>query len=281
MDFKVDFYMRHIWIDNRLAFPIKYNISRINFGEEFTKNIWLPDSSFNNGKDVSVQKIMTEASTTHLHVYSTGELYHSTRISLLAQCRMDLTFFPLDQQKCSIEICSYSFTDLDVIYHWADGIAVEISPTIFLPTFELIGYSTLKFNDVYVSGNYTRLQVDFYLSRSVGYYISQIYVPAFMIVTISWVPFWLDRDDNHARVALGVTTVLTMTTLITNTNLDFPKISHLKAIDIYLFISFIMVFLSLLEYATVGYYETRQEIKRRKQELDSNTKSKQKFRTIK
>ena len=108
-------------------------------------------------------------------------------------------------------------------------------------------------------GNYSRLQCDIFLVRSIGFYVSQVYIPAFLIVVISWVPFWLDRHDHHARVALGVTTVLTMTTLTTNTNSDFPKISHLKAIDIYLFVSFIMVFLSLIEYATVGYYESKSE----------------------
>lgn len=97
---------------------------------------------------------------------------------------------------------------------------------------------------------------EFNFTRSFGFYLYQVYVPAFLIVVISWVPFWLDREDNHARVGLGVTTVLTMTTLTTNTNASLPKISYIKAIDIYLFMSFLMVFLSLIEYATVGFFES-------------------------
>ena len=89
-----------------------------------------------------------------------------------------------------------------------------------------------------------------------AYYLNQIYIPSLLIVIISWVPFWLDRDDTHARVGLGVTTVLTMTTLITSTNEALPKISYIKAIDVYLFTCFLMVFASLLEYATVGYFES-------------------------
>ena len=96
---------------------------------------------------------------------------------------------------------------------------------------------------------------DIFLARSVGYYVSQVYIPALLIVVISWVPFWLDPHDHLARVTLGVTTVLTMTTLNTNVSSDFPKISYLKAIDIYLFTCFLLVFLSLIEYAIVGYYE--------------------------
>ena len=44
-----------------------------------------------------------------------------------------------------------------------------------------------------------------------------------------------------------------MTTLISSTNASLPKISYLKAIDVYLVSCFIMVFAALLEYAAVTY----------------------------
>uniref|UniRef100_A0A914RTH6 Neurotransmitter-gated ion-channel transmembrane domain-containing protein n=1 Tax=Parascaris equorum TaxID=6256 RepID=A0A914RTH6_PAREQ len=47
-----------------------------------------------------------------------------------------------------------------------------------------------------------------------------IIIPSMLIVTISWVSFWLNREASPARVGLGVTTVLTMTTLITTTNVS-------------------------------------------------------------
>ena len=49
-----------------------------------------------------------------------------------------------------------------------------------------------------------------------------------------------------ARTGLGVTTVLTMTTLISSTNSALPKISYVKSIDVYLAACFFMVFASLL-----------------------------------
>ncbi len=90
-----------------------------------------------------------------------------------------------------------------------------------------------------------------------GYYLIQIYIPASLIVIISWVSFWLHRNATPARVALGVTTVLTMTTLMSSTNAALPKISYIKSIDVFLGTCFVMVFASLLEYATVGYLGKR------------------------
>ena len=106
-------------------------------------------------------------------------------------------------------------------------------------------------------GNYSRMSCEFYFVRSLGYYIIQIYVPSILIVVLSWVSFWLTRDAVPARVALGITTVLTMTTLISSTNASLPKISYLKSIDVYLVTCFVMVFASLLEYAAVSYIGNR------------------------
>jgi glycine receptor alpha-3 len=84
-----------------------------------------------------------------------------------------------------------------------------------------------------------------------GYYLIQIYIPSGLIVVISWVSFWLNRNATPARVALGITTVLTMTTLMSSTNAALPKISYAKSIDVYLGACFVMVFASLLGKADI------------------------------
>lgn len=111
------------------------------------------------------------------------------------------------------------------------------------------------------SGNYSRMRLTFVFARSLGFYIIQVYLPSVLIVIISWVSFWLSRDATPARVALGVTTVLTMTTLMSTTNSTMPKVSYVKSIDIYLGTCFMMVFASLLEYAAVGYLSKRQKLR--------------------
>jgi glycine receptor alpha-3 len=120
---------------------------------------------------------------------------------------------------------------------------------------------TIKLKIVCLAGN-SRLTCQILFERSIGYYLIQVYIPACLIVIISWIPFWLDKQDSHAKVALGVTTVLTITTLITSTNDSLPKISYIKSIDVFLEFCFLMVFAALLEYAFVGYMLKSDAMKR-------------------
>lgn len=55
-----------------------------------------------------------------------------------------------------------------------------------------------------------------------------------------------------------------MSTIITGVNASMPRVSYIKAVDIYLWVSFVFVFLSVLEYAAVNYLTTVRDGKDRK-----------------
>ena len=65
-------------------------------------------------------------------------------------------------------------------------------------------------------------------------------------------------------VYAGITTVLTMSTIITGVSASMPQVSYIKAVDIYLWASFLFVFLSVIEYAAVNYFTTVEEMRRLK-----------------
>ncbi|KFM57837.1 Glycine receptor subunit alpha-3, partial [Stegodyphus mimosarum] len=75
------------------------------------------------------------------------------------------------------------------------------------------------------------------------------YAPSTMIVTMSWVSFWLKVDAVPARVALSITSLLTLCTQVQQYKAQLPPVSYIKAMDIWLFVCIIMVFSTLLEFA--------------------------------
>ena len=101
-------------------------------------------------------------------------------------------------------------------------------------------------------GNYSCLQASFYLQRQIGFFILQTYIPSMLIVMLSWVGFWINKDSEPARIALGVTTVLTMTTQLTTSRSNTMRVSYLKAIDVWYSSCMLFVFSALLEFAFVN-----------------------------
>ena len=67
-------------------------------------------------------------------------------------------------------------------------------------------------------GEYSCLKVELIFKREFSYYLITIYVPCCMLVIVSWVSFWLDQNAIPARVSLGVTTLLTMSTQVSSFN---------------------------------------------------------------
>lgn len=52
-------------------------------------------------------------------------------------------------------------------------------------------------------GDYVVLTVYFDLSRRMGYFTIQTYIPCTLIVVLSWVSFWINKDAVPARTSLG------------------------------------------------------------------------------
>ena len=86
---------------------------------------------------------------------------------------------------------------------------------------------------LYVLGEYSCLKVELIFKREFSYYLITIYVPCCMLVIVSWVSFWLDQNAIPARVSLGVTTLLTMSTQASGINAQLPPVSYTKAIDVW------------------------------------------------
>uniref|UniRef100_A0A3B3ZNL0 Neurotransmitter-gated ion-channel transmembrane domain-containing protein n=1 Tax=Periophthalmus magnuspinnatus TaxID=409849 RepID=A0A3B3ZNL0_9GOBI len=174
-------------------------------------------------------------------------------------------------------ISNHAYTDEDLMLYWKSGDeSLSTDDRISLSQFLIQKFHTTSRLAFYnstgttesvclcVSGWYNRLYINFTLRRHIFFFLLQTYFPATLMVMLSWVSFWIDRRAVPARVSLGITTVLTMSTIITGVNASMPRVSYIKAVDIYLWVSFVFVFLSVLEYAAVNYLSTVQDRRERK-----------------
>lgn len=95
--------------------------------------------------------------------------------------------------------------------------------------------------------------------------------------TFPQISFWIDNQSIPARTALGITTVLAMTTLLFGVQSSLPSVPYIKAVDLFMIVSFANVFAALVEFAVVNYTSMRE--KERKQPKDSKP-SKKKYTVV-
>ncbi|KAK2873179.1 hypothetical protein Q8A67_023076 [Cirrhinus molitorella] len=250
MDYTLTMYFQQAWRDKRLSYSeIPLNLTLDN---RVADQLWVPDTYFLNDKKSFVHGVTVKNRMIRLH--PDGTVLYGLRITTTAACMMDLRRYPLDEQNCTLEIESYGYTTDDIEFYWRGGDhAVTGVERIELPQFSIVDYKLISKNVVFSTGSYPRLSLSFKLKRNIGYFILQTYMPSILITILSWVSFWINYDASAARVALGITTVLTMTTINTHLRETLPKIPYVKAIDMYLMGCFVFVFLALLEYALVNY----------------------------
>ncbi|XP_056345721.1 gamma-aminobutyric acid receptor subunit beta-1 [Oenanthe melanoleuca] len=250
MDYTLTMYFQQSWRDKRLSYSgIPLNLTLDN---RVADQFWVPDTYFQNDKKSFVHGVTVKNRMIRLH--PDGTVLYGLRITTTAACMMDLRRYPLDEQNCTLEIESYGYTTDDIEFYWNGGeSAVTGVNNIELPQFSVVDYKMISKRVEFTTGAYPRLSLSFRLKRNIGYFILQTYMPSTLITILSWVSFWINYDASAARVALGITTVLTMTTISTHLRETLPKIPYVKAIDIYLMGCFVFVFLALLEYAFVNY----------------------------
>ncbi|KAJ9596975.1 hypothetical protein L9F63_012005, partial [Diploptera punctata] len=250
MTYSMDCYFRQSWVDRRLAF--QGNKETLALSISMLQRIWKPDTYFYNGKQSYLHTITTP--NKFVRLYQDGRVLYSSRLTIKAGCPMNLEDFPMDTQRCPLKFGSFGYTTNDVVYRWNRARQVAIAEDMKLSQFDLIATPSANQTDILQSGEYSMLLVSFHLQRHMGNFLIQVYGPCVLLVVLSWVSFWLNREATADRVSLGITTVLTMTFLGLEARTDLPKVPYPTALDFFVFLSFAFIFATIIQFAVVHYF---------------------------
>ncbi|XP_046698488.1 glycine receptor, beta a isoform X2 [Silurus meridionalis] len=251
MDYRVNIFLRQRWNDPRLRLPTDFKSDALTVDPKMFQCLWKPDLFFANEKNANFHDVTQE--NILLFIFRNGDVLISMRLSVTLSCPLDLTLFPMDTQLCKMQLESYGYTTKDLVFMWQSGDPVQMDE-IALPQFDVkqedIAYrNCTKFYSG--TGYYTCVEVIFTLRRQVGFYMMGFYAPTLLIVVLSWLSFWINPDASAARVPLGILSVLSLTNECTSLASELPKVSYVKAIDVWMIACLLFGFGSLVEYAVV------------------------------
>ncbi|XP_029021619.1 gamma-aminobutyric acid receptor subunit pi [Betta splendens] len=251
MDYTATIFLRQRWRDSRLVFPGNESVS---VDGRLVSLLWIPDTFIPDSKRSFLHDVTVENRL--IRIFSNGTVLYALRITATIACNMDLTKYPMDRQVCTLQLESWGYNLQDVVFYWTRGNdSVKGLDTLRLAQYSVESYYTSVSRAVYETGQYPKLVLHFALRRNVLFFILETYVPSVLLVVLSWVSFWISQSSVPARTCIGVTTVLTMTTLMMGARTSLPNANcFIKAIDVYLGICFTFIFGALLEYACAHFY---------------------------
>ncbi|GAB6022951.1 hypothetical protein CHUAL_007041 [Chamberlinius hualienensis] len=272
MDYEADLYLHQQWVDKRLAHD---NLSSfLDFSDpKLVQMVWKPEIFFPNAKDADFQYVTVPNVVFRIH--PDGRILYMLRLKLTFSCMMDLTKFPLDRQVCFIEIASFVSRTNDLVLKWAELKPVTVYEGLKLPQFVIEDIRPANCVQAFYIGERSCLRAEIALKRPFGYHLVQSYLPTTLIVVVSWISFWLEIDAIPARVTLGVTTLLTISSETTGIRPNLPPVLYVKALDVWMGACTTFIFFALIEFTLVNYLSrwqrpkmARKKRKRRRKEDD-------------
>ncbi|CAG01753.1 unnamed protein product, partial [Tetraodon nigroviridis] len=305
MEYTMTVFLRQSWHDDRLSY--NHTNKTLGLDSRFVDKLWLPDTFIVNAKSAWFHDVTVENKLIRLQ--PNGVILYSSRITSTVACDMDLTKYPMDEQECRLDLesckstssntfallapfifipsnhtalekhhCVFvdGYSSEDIVYHWSESQQhVHGLDKLELSQFTITDYRfDTEMMNFKSAGRFPRLSLCFQLRRNRGVYIIQSYMPSILLVAMSWVSFWISQSAVPARVTLGITTVLTMTTLMVSARSSLPRASAIKALDVYFWICYVFVFAALIEYAFAHYnadYRLKEKAKVKASKLSSES----------
>ncbi|CAH0729338.1 unnamed protein product, partial [Brenthis ino] len=276
LKYEVEFLLQQQWYDPRLRYSNQSHYEYLN-AIHHHEDIWLPDTYFIMHGDFKDPIIPMHFA---LRIYRNGTINYLMRRHLILSCQGRLNIFPFDDPLCSFALESISYEQSAITYVWKnDEDTLRKSPSLTTLNAYLIQNQTIpcpikaswradgislyeddeeltcnlcqrRFEE---QGNYSCLKVDLIFTRDRAFYFTTVFIPGIILVTSSFITFWLEWNAVPARSMIGVTTMLNFFTTSNGFRSTLPVVSNLTAMNVWDGVCMCFIYASLLEFVCVNY----------------------------
>ncbi|XP_053406202.1 neuronal acetylcholine receptor subunit alpha-2-like isoform X1 [Mercenaria mercenaria] len=230
------------WIDERL----RWNPD--DFGGLKTlrmpcDKIWLPDMVlYNNADDFTTGYMQSKAM-----VSFEGVVFWPPPAKFRSSCKIDITFFPFDDQLCKMKFGSWTYDgfQVDVTNRSAN---VDLSNYIYSGEWDLIDIIVVRNTVTYACciEFFPDVTFSIIMRRRTLYYLFNIIFPCLWLTVLSLLGFWLPPDSGE-KITLGITVLLAFSVFMLLIAENMPATSEfVPLIGIYLTVTMGMTSLSIV-----------------------------------
>ncbi len=238
--FEADVFILARWKDSRL---VRKHMSVVSADE-----VWTPNIMVFNKRNIS--RDLPDV----VEIQPDGTVFYRQRLTGTFASRLDLSRFPKDSQTLELRLVLYGTRNDEVVLTELPELASKRSAELSIVDWKVGTPETeTGMFEPFPGVHLSTMSIRFDAHRLVTYYIVQILVPLFIIVSMSWIPFWIDPAVVTTRASVGVTTVLTLIAYRFMVGGLVPKLPYLTRMDYFLLATTILVACSLATVAAGAY----------------------------
>ena len=235
--FTANVYIESRWRDESLVHPGPGTILK-----DLT-DVWHPQIQIINQQ--RVLKTFPDVVT----VFTNGEVIYRQRVWGNFSQALNLQDFPFDRQVFNIRLVAVQHSPEQVELVPSPDIPYGIAEKVSVADWTVVGWNAevLPYKPVPARGEIASILFSFTAERRIGYFIFKIIIPLVLIVMMSWVVFWIDPKEAGTQISVSITSMLTLIAYRFAVGAFLPKISYMTRLDVFILMSTILVFTSLVE----------------------------------
>ncbi|CAF1092032.1 unnamed protein product [Rotaria sp. Silwood1] len=231
------------WYDERLVWNASDFNGLVTLRLPCSK-IWLPDIVLYNSADDYTQGYYQSKAM----VDSNGHVFWPPPAKFRSSCKIDVTFFPFDDQLCKLKFGSWTYDAAQVNLTKRRD---HVDMTNYIRSGEWhIVHIEIKRNDVTYPCcpeiYYPDVTIYVHIRRRILYYLFNIIFPCIWLSILSLLGFWLPPDSGE-KITLGITVLLAFSVFMLLIAESMPATSEMvPLIEIYLTIVMALTSLSIV-----------------------------------
>jgi len=245
--FEVELDVQVKWTDTRLAFDAKAagTDRRVYVGPDAEKifdGLWTAQIVLAN--PVGQMGIGARKVTAH----ADGRMEISVQVNSTLRTSLDYRRFPFDSQVLPIILESFAWNNTVV------ELVPDMDRTGFAPEFSLAEWDVealvsnvddvLRVRD---STPFSNINYEIRIQRQSGYYLWKIFLTVFIIVSLTFVVFWMSDERLGRRAGVSSSGILTVIAYQFVTTATLPRVSYLTVADLVMTVSIITIAATMVE----------------------------------
>ncbi|CAH0559910.1 unnamed protein product [Brassicogethes aeneus] len=201
-------WLRLMWTDEKLKWsPADYgNLETLNLADH---EIWQPDVFLYNSATAAT---INHYANTHCIVYENGEVLWVPPTQFTVLCQLNLRYWPFDTQECFLKFGSWTYNgdqiDLEIMQNQT---VVEKSELMIQNSEWNMVQASLKKSVIYYScckEPYPDITITLNLERVSPSYRAIIVTPAFVIILLTLISFWLPPSAGEKIIINSCTAII-------------------------------------------------------------------------